>query len=158
MILGIIGEPSASDPSVPEFAILNDNQAGEVFISPQTRLPIVDVSASPGFCPIVDSASEIRDENGQKVDAAAALNDLKVDHLAQFVLRGVRDSFENGVQTQDNGLRVSLHLKDVEFVVCASRNGGEIELLDLRNRPAIRREIDDIRSPALRRRLQSLVK
>ncbi|MBX2859025.1 MAG: hypothetical protein KTR17_10210 [Cellvibrionaceae bacterium] len=157
VILGIVGEPTPGNENVPEFRVLNDNQAGIVFIDPQTRLPLVDVSNSPGFCPIVDESSEIVDANGRVVNAAAALRELDIDHLAQFVLRGVRNNFEDGQQNNDNGLRVSLHLKNVEFVVCASRDGTAIELIDLRSSPVVRGSINDIRSRDLRRRLNLIV-
>jgi len=54
----------------------------------------------------------------------------------RFIIRSIRDDFQNGVQTTDNGLRVTLHLRDVEFVVCTSRQGGAIEAYDLRWSPA----------------------
>ena len=126
-------------------------------LTPQTELPLIDVSNSPGFCPIVDASSEIQNANGEIINASAALEELGIDHLAQFVLRGVRNNFESGVQSNDNGLRVSLHLKDVEFVVCASRDGTEVELIDLRRSPAVKRSIENIRPLSLRRKLQQMV-
>ena len=40
VILGIVGEPSTNDPSQAEFLVLDDNQAGEVFIDPANRIAI----------------------------------------------------------------------------------------------------------------------
>jgi len=56
---------------------------------------------------------------------------LDLDHLVRFSIRGFRDSFEAGAHSDDNGLRVTLHLKDVEVLVCTDRHGGAIEVLDL---------------------------
>ncbi len=125
IVFGLTGEHV--DGSA-EFQVVNDGQAGELFIDPHTQLPKVDVTNSPGFCEIVDASSS--------VEAAEELEALGLDHLVRFSLRGVRDAFEAGQQADDNGLRVTLHLKDVEVLVCTSREGGEIELFDLSVSPA----------------------
>jgi len=125
IVFGITGELVNG---AAEFSVVNDGQAGELFIDPHTRLPKVDVTNSPGFCEIIDSASS--------VDSAEQLHALGLDHLVRFSIRGVRDSFEAGSQSEDNGLRVTLHLKDVEILVCTSRDGGQIEFFDLTVSPA----------------------
>ena len=57
----------------------------------------------------------------------------------RFVLRQVRNDFENGVQNTDNGLRVSLHVKGLELLICANRDGSAIDVIDLRvNPPSIK--------------------
>lgn len=125
IVFGLAGELV---DGAAEFQVVNDGKAGELFIDPRTRLPRVDVTNSPGFCEIVDASSS--------VDAAKQLGALGIDHLVRFSLRGVRNSFEAGEQVVDNGLRVTLHLKDVEVLVCTSRDGGEIEIFDLTVTPA----------------------
>lgn len=125
IVFGLTGELV---DGAAEFQVVNDGKAGELFIDPHTHLPKVDVTNSPGFCEIVDSKTS--------VDAAEQLQALGVDHLVRFSLRGVRDAFEAGTQSVDNGLRVTLHLKDVEVLVCTSRQGGEIEVFDLTVSPA----------------------
>lgn len=120
VVFGVVGENK--DGGVA-FEVLNDQVAGDVFIDPDTSLPLVDVTNSPGFCEVIDrhTSPEAKDE----------LQALGLDHLVRFSLRGFRDSFEAGQQSEDNGLRVTLHLKDVEVLVCTSRDGGAIEILDL---------------------------
>lgn len=105
------------------FQVSTDQQAGEVYVDPTTGLPRMDVTNSPGFCNIIDASST--------TNASAELDALGLEHLAQFVIRSIADDFANGVQDTDNGLRVTLHLKDVEVLVCASRDGGTIEAFNL---------------------------
>jgi len=145
IVFGVTGELV---DHVAEFQVVNDGQAGELFIDPHTGLPKVDVTNSPGFCEIVDPASE--------VDAATQLDALGLDHLVRFSIRGVRDAFEAGEQSQDNGLRVTLHLTDVEVLVCTSREGGHIQYFDLTSAPA--REIHPRElNRGLRKRLEAIV-
>ena len=125
VVFGLMGE--VNDAGEVFFGVSNDQLAGNVFLDNITGLPSMNIINSPGFCQIIDDSST--------PNAAAELDALNIDHLAQFVIRGLADSFEAGTQTEDNGLRVSLHLKDVEFVVCATREGGALEVLDLRTSP-----------------------
>ena len=67
----------------------------------------------------------------------------------QFFIRGVADSFANGTQNTDNGLRVTLHLNDVEFLVCTDRDGGLIEVLDLRTSPPTPSSLNAIPNAAI---------
>lgn len=127
IMFGLLGEINATGDLV--FQVTTDQQAGDVFLSPVTSLPLLDIRNSPGFCDIVDGSSSW--------DAQAQLDELNIDHLARFSIRGVADAFEAGTQDQDNGLRVTLHLKDVEYVVCTSRDGGEIEIFDLTVSPPV---------------------
>jgi len=145
IVFGLTGE-LVDDKA--EFQVVNDGKAGELFIDHHTKLPKVDVTNSPGFCEVIDA--------GSSVDAAEQLELLGVDHLVRFSLRGVRNSFEAGEQAVDNGLRVTLHLKDVEVLVCTSRDGGEIEILDLTVSPAQRVNLRHV-SHWLRKRLTNIV-
>lgn len=119
----------------PDFSVINDQMTGKVFRT-AGDLPIVDVTNSPGFCEVIDDSSP----NG----AQAALDELGIDHLVRFFLRGINQSFDAGTQNTDNGLRVTLHLKDVEFLVCTTEEGGEIEAFDLRQTPPVRIRTEDL--------------
>lgn len=120
VVFGLMGEIQNNQLV---FQVTNDQQAGDVFIDPSTGLPIVDVTNSPGFCQVIDDSSS--------PTSAAELDALGLDHLVQFVIRSIADDFANGVQDTDNGLRVTLHLDDVEILVCTDRNGGVIETFNL---------------------------
>lgn len=123
VIFGLIGE--TDENGNVEFSVKNDGLAGDVFINPDTGLPLIDVTNSPGFCEIVDSSFS--------PEAADELAALGLDHLIRFLIRAeAQDGSEDG----DNGLRVTLHLRDVEYLVCTSENGGFVEAFDLRDAPA----------------------
>ncbi len=147
LVFGLTGENGPGGE--PVFEVVNDGQAGDPFIDPETLLPRVDVTNSPGFCQVVDPASG--SEAGQDLDA------LGLDRVVRFLIRGVADAFDAGAQENDNGLRVSLHLVDVEFVVCTSRAGGEVEVLDLRQSPARVIGLEQVRPRRLRERLEAIV-
>jgi hypothetical protein len=91
------------------------------------------VTNSPGFCSILD-----RSQHGYE------FNKLGIDHLVRFTLRGKADAFEAATQTEDNGVRVSLHLKGVEYIVCTSRSGGEIEVFNISVQPAVKEDISNL--------------
>ncbi len=151
---GLVGENKDGDVA---FEVVNDGKAGDVYINQQTYLPMIDVSNSPGFCEVIDKSTS--------PEARQELNKLGLDHLVRFVIRGVRNSFEAGVQTEDNGVRVTLHLNDVEVLICTNRDGGLIEVTDLTSKPPrliasgvsseeLRKQI---RSKRLRQRLEQIV-
>ena len=151
VILGLIGEV-VDGKTV--FAVSKDKKTAEVAIDPTTSLPQVDVSNSPGFCDVIDTTFS--------PDAKKELTALNLDHLVRFSIRGIADAFERGDQNEDNGLRVTLHLKDVETLVCTNRNGGRIELIDLTSTPpkliVNRRQFKShIKNRRLRRRLEEMV-
>ncbi len=146
VVFGVVGEDNGG---FVEFAVSDDQQAGKVFIDPASKLPEVDVSGSPGFCEIIDDSTS--------ADAADQLSALDLDHLVRFSLRGIRDAFEAGEQSDDNGLRVTLHLRNVETLVCTSRDGGEIEIFDLTQSPPAPISIKDVRSPKTQARLRSMI-
>jgi hypothetical protein len=125
-----------------------DDQSGVPSLDPETGLPVINVTDNGGFCEVVDGADP---------DDAAALEELGLDHLVRFFVRAVADAFEAGQQNTDNGLRVTLHLVDVEFAVCAMREGGAIEVFDLRVSPPAVIAIEDIGNTRLRRQLQEIV-
>jgi hypothetical protein len=88
-------------------------------------LPLVDVANGPGFCEIVEKNAAYSE----------ALQALDVDHLVRFILRGKRSSFLASQDTEtpltDDGLRVAIHLKNVEFLVCGGAEAGSVEVFDL---------------------------
>ena len=136
LAFGLIGE---IENNVTVFRVFDRNlfdpdfpEAGVVFFDPNDNLPRMDVTNSPGFCEIVAPSTSVQ--------AANALEAIGMDHLARFVLRGARDAFDEAgaggaVANFDDGIAVTLHLRNVEFVICASREGGEIEVIDLRTSP-----------------------
>ena len=126
VILGLIAEPDQWGN--PVFQVVNDQQAGDLFLDPTYCLPKVDVTNSPGFCEIIDQS--------YSASASQELADLDVDHLVRFFIRGINNAFIAGTQTTDNGLRVTLHLRNVEYLVCTSQAGGAIVAYDLRQYPA----------------------
>ncbi len=124
LVFGLMGEVENGQTV---FRVSTDQLPGDVFIDPSTGLPQMDVTNSPGFCEVIDDSTA--------PGAAAELDALGLDHLVQFSIRGVRDAFEAGQQTTDNGLRVTLHLKDVEVLICTGRNGGVVEAFLLTTSP-----------------------
>ncbi len=104
-------------------------------------IPVVNFINSPGFCEIVEG-----DEQNQ-----AGLDELNIDHLIRFVLRGPRANFleevEYGIAPEllDDGLRVALHLKNVEFLACTGREGNrDVRIFDLREIPAQEVSVTDL--------------
>ena len=130
----IFGKIAEIDGVSSKFTVETDKNFDGIFIDPDTKLPIVDVTNSPGFCTVLDSSNQ----------DAAELAKLGVDHLVQFTLRGKANSFDAGEQKEDNGLRVTLHLKDVEYVICTPRSGGEIEVFNIAVQPAVKAELSDL--------------
>ena len=106
--------------------------------------PSLNISGGPGFCEIIEA-----DATNE-----AGLAELGLDHLIRFVLRGPRANFDAAVTndptvdqaTLDTGLRVAVHLRNVEFLVCASQAGGSFHVFDLTVVPAM--EVDVTQLPA----------
>lgn len=154
VILGLVGEV-VDGHNV--FAVNKDKKTAELALDPYTKLPLVDVTNSPGFCDVVDPSSSY--------DAKEQLKDLGLNRLVRFSIRGVADAFDRGDQLEDNGLRVTLHLKGVETLICTSRAGGEIEVIDLKSVPArviahgvsMQELRSQIKSYRLRKRLEGIV-
>ncbi len=154
VVFGVTGEVVNGNV---EFKVLNDQKSAEVALDPSSKLPRVDVTNSPGFCDVIDKSSS--------PEAEDELEALGLRHLVRFSLRGVANDFEAGVQNEDNGLRVTLHLNSVETLVCTNRDGGQIEVFDLTSTPArlvasgvSSQELrEQIRSKRLRQRLEQIV-
>ena len=147
IIFGITGELVGG---VRKFEVLNDQLSAEVALNEKTNLPKVDVTNSPGFCEVTDKNSE----SGSRKQ----LNDLGLDHFARFFIRSIADDFERRVQTDDNGLRVTLHLNSVEYLVCTERVGGVVEILNLQQSPPVRVDIDEVQPQQLRNRIKRIIK
>ena len=124
VMFGLVAEDDGSGN--PVFGVSNDQMAGNLFFD-FFGFPAIDVSNSPGFCNIIDSSTS--------PTAAQELAALGVSHLAQFIIRSINQDFVNGVQNTDNGLRVTLQLRDIEYLVCTSPNGGATEAFDLSTTP-----------------------
>ena len=131
VMLGLIGEQRDADGSeagAPFFNVSPPSAAGSgdfdgIYVDPASRLPIMDVAGGPGFCEVVD---------GYENDAERAeLSALGLDHLVRFVLRGPAADASN----PDTGLRIALHLANVEYLICGSEVAGGIVALDLRTSP-----------------------
>ena len=120
-----------------------------IFLNPLTNLPLMNVSGSPGFCEVIDGSNA--------VNGPSALKDADVDRLVKFFIRAAANSFEDGTQAIDNGLRVTLHLKDVETLVCTNRDGGLIQVYDLTKEPAQLIDVDDIQNKKLRNRIKAII-
>lgn len=144
LILGLVGE---IENGQTVFRVSEDEQAGQVFIDPATQLPVVDVTTAPGFCGVVDSI--------HTADAGQQLQALNLDHLVRFFLREKADSFKRAEQNTDNGLRQTMHLRDIEYLICPARDGGAIEVLDLTVSPPQPAEITEL---LLKDRLQLVVR
>ena len=135
LMFGPLGEQVAGSAD-PVFAVQNDQNADPLFMDAVTGLPVMNVSGSPGFCEVIDASTSTA--------AADALASLGLDHLIRFVIRGLADSFAAGSQSDDNGVRVTIHTKGVEYLVCTSRNGGQVEVLDLTSTPPKAAQIGDL--------------
>lgn len=148
LMLGLIGEVVDGDV---QFKVNLPNTEGsfdsdEIFLSPYTNLPVMDLINSPGFCEVIDESNA---EGGKD-----ALDALGLDHLVKFFIRAQAD---NRAGDGDNGLRVTIHLKDVEFLVCTNRLGDAVEVLDLRYTPPREIEVYDIPNKKLRKRLEAII-
>ena len=147
VILGVAGE---IEDGKLTFAVKDDRQAGALAVNRRTKLPFVDVTNSPGFCDVIDASSA--------VDAGKQLRALGLDDLVRFSIRGIADSFDRGEQAEDNGLRVTLHLKSVELLICTSREGGEIEAIDLTTTPASKIDLSQHWHPRYRKMIARIKK
>ena len=132
VIFGLLGENVGGQPF---FGVSNDQQSAPVFLD-EFNMPIVDVTNSPGFCEVIDELTS--------PGAAVQLEALDLDHLVQFFLKGVNKDFEDGVQSNDNGLRVTLHLKSVERLVCTDKDNAEIVAFDLTTTPPTQIQVADL--------------
>jgi len=143
LIFGVLGEQRDSDGSTTDAPFFNvnppkkgDNKEPDgsqdfdgIFLD-ENNSPIVNVSTSPGFCSVFD-----RSLNTNEMDL------LDLDHIVRFSLKGFANDFDEGNREDDDGLRVAISAKNVEYVVCTPREsiqGNEsanIEVLDLTTQP-----------------------
>ena len=139
LALGPIGEIRDNDGSEPGFPVFNVSPPGTpgsgdfdgIFLNEYNQ-PVMNVTGSPGFCSVVESQ-----------DYPQAFDALDLDHVVRFTLRGFANSF--GVEQEaDDGLRIAISVKNVEYLVCASRAGGEIEVLDLTTSPPSPAALEDL--------------
>lgn len=139
LIFGILGELRDSDLNTDGAPFFNVNPPASegsadfdgIFLDSVSNLPNVSVSTSPGFCSVLDYSS-----NTDELQA------LGLDHLVRFSLRSIANDFDAGNRTDDDGLRVSISLRNTEYVVCTRRDvvdgGGtdNIEVLDVTTSPS----------------------
>ena len=136
LVLGLIGEnrdAGGNEEGAPFFAVSNNQDFDGIYLD-DNNYPVVDVANGPGFCEIVE----------QDATYAEALAELNIDHLVRFVLRGKRAAFLASLETEtpleDDGLRIAMHIKNVEYLVCGGTDPGSVKVFDLRAVPAL--EVD----------------
>ena len=141
LILGLIGEQrdaSGNESVTPVFAVTpptapqGSQDFDGIFINPSTGLPIVDVAGGPGFCDVIDGSAS----DAEKSELAA----LDLDHLVRFTLRGPAADTAN----PDTGLRIAVHLKNTEYLVCGGATAGEIIVTDLTTSTPTAIELSDL--------------
>jgi len=104
LILGLVGEV---ENGATVFRVSENEQAGQVFIDPATQLPVVDVTNAPGFCGVIDPSHTRR--------CAPTAPSAELEPPGAFLFAEQADSFQRGEQNTDNGLRQTMHLRDIEF-------------------------------------------
>ena len=144
LVLGLVGETVDGNTV---FRVSNDQRAGTVAVNPSTRLPAVAVTNAPGFCTILDRSSARDNES--------SLDAIGLDHLVRFFLRDEATSFERGFQQTDSGLRQTMHLRNMEALVCTNREGSGYEVFDLTVSPPQRIPLSQLRSAA---RLEAMLR
>ena len=144
VMFGLIGERRDADggeAGAPFFNVSPPSAPGSgdfdgIYVDPSSGLPVMDVAGGPGFCDVVD---------GYENDAESAeLSALGLDHLVRFTLRGPAADTSN----PDTGLRIALHLSNVEYLACAGPVAGEIVALDLRTAPPTPIDVSELPSTA----------
>ena len=140
LVLGLIGESTGSSDNgevAPFFQVSNSADFDGIYLD-ENNLPLVDVANGPGFCEIVE-----RDENN-----VADLTALKLDHLVRFVLRGKRTAFLESLETDtplsDDGLRIAMHINNVEYLVCGGAEAGTAKVFDLTVIPAVEVDVSQL--------------
>lgn len=144
VMFGLIGEQRDSEGNeagAPFFSVSPPGTVGSqdfdgIYINPSSGLPVMDVAGGPGFCEVVDGSGDSREE--------AELAALNLDHLIRFSLRGPAADLSN----PDTGLRIAVHLKNTEYMVCGSITAGEIVALDLTTSPPSPIDVSQLPSQA----------
>jgi len=145
VVFGILGEledENGETDGAPFFKV-NPSGTGSqdfdgIYLDAYNR-PQIQVSNTPGFCSLV-SAQNYVDE----------FELLDIDQIVRFSLRGIANTFDAGDRSDDDGLRVSVTLKNTEFVVCTQRdfdaeNGlANIEVLDIRSGVPVLADLSDL--------------
>lgn len=149
LFMTLVGEnqnAAGETDGAPFFAVTPPSSAGsrdfDGIFEASAGFPVLNVAGGPGFCELVE-----KDSTNQ-----VGLEELELDHLVRFVLRGPRAVFDAAdstvdLDTIDSGLRVAIHLTNVEFLVCGTQTAGGVQILDLRTVPA--QEVDISSLPAL---------
>jgi len=133
VIFGILGEARDADGNTdgaPFFAVNPPSGAGSqdfdgIFLDANNQ-PVVNVSGSPGFCSVLDTATN-----------QAAFSELNIDNVVRFSLRNSANQFDAGERPTDDGLRVAVTLKNTEYLVCTKReldadnSANNIEVIDI---------------------------
>lgn len=144
---GVIGEQRDNNSNTEGAPFFNVSPPGTdgslnfdgIYLDPVTYLPTLSVSTSPGFCTVLDTSTN-----------PSELAALSLDHLVRFSLRGIANAFDAGERTDDDGLRVGLSLRDVEYVVCTKREVvdgagiNNIEVLDITTEPPTLASLADL--------------
>lgn len=159
LVMALVGEKSSDSAiTTPVFSVNPPNKDGsqdfDGILLNDNNLPFVRVKG-PGFCELLDQNS-----SKEKSDGGPTLANLNLDHLVRFSLKGVANNFDNAllsnpdadVSQLDTGLRIAVHLKNTEFVVCDSRQGDVIEVFDLRSTP-----IEKVSQDQLPAKVQTLI-
>lgn len=140
LVFGVIGEQQDSDGSTEGAPFFNVNPPSKegsqdfdgIFLN-ERNMPIVDVTNSPGYCRVLEAA-----------DNPDEFVLLDIDHIIRFSLTAVKDAFIAGERSDDDGLRVAITAKNVEYLVCTGRDGGVIDVLDLKTSPASLADLSDL--------------
>ncbi len=117
IIFGIIGEQKDADGTTEGAPFFNVNPSGEGskdfdgIYTDENGQPKIQVSNSPGFCSLIDIQVH-----------ADTLNELELDQIVRFSIRGIANAFDAGERSDDDGLRVAVSIKNTEYVVCTRRD------------------------------------
>lgn len=131
VMLGLIAEQRGNDgleTGNPVFNVSPPTANGSqdfdgIFIDPSSGLPGIRIAGGPGFCEVVDGSTSS--------DESSELAALELDHLIRFVLRGPASDPSN----PDTGLRIALHIKNTEYMVCGGASSSDTVVLDLTTSP-----------------------
>lgn len=127
-------------------SLILKNDTGDVLLDQASGRPEIDLVNTPGFCEIVENTGENQQE----------MTRLGLDHLVRFIARAPNAAFEQAVAanpdidvtTLDTGLRITMHLKNVEFLACGGKTAKTIEVYDLRQSPPQLVDTSALPSPA----------
>jgi hypothetical protein len=115
VIIGLVGEVVNGQQV---FRVSKNRRVGQVFRSPTTNLPSVQVINAPTACQIVDRSTS--------PEAAMFLEQAGLTHLVQVTVRR-----QSGIGGVDAAFTATLHMRDVEAIVCTGQDGSMVESFDL---------------------------